>query len=47
MDDNTLEYFGLQKDNTMVVNATNKRLVEHIQEIIEEDARFAYLILTF
>lgn len=41
MDDDTLEYFGLQMDNTMVVNATNKKLVEHIQEIIEEGTRFA------
>jgi hypothetical protein len=41
MDDNTIEYFGLQKENTMVVNATNKKLLEHVQEIIEEDARFA------
>jgi len=41
MDDNTIEYFGLQKENTMVVNATNKKLLEHVQELIEEDARFA------
>ena len=47
MDDNTLEYFGLQKDNTIVVNATNKKLLEHVQEIIEEDARFADLDIDF
>jgi hypothetical protein len=47
MDDNTLEYFGLQKDKTIVVNATNKQLLEHIREIIEEDARFADLDIDF
>jgi hypothetical protein len=47
MDDGTLEYFGLQKDNTIVVNATNKKLLEHVQEIIEEDARFADLDIDF
>lgn len=47
MDDSTLEYFGLQKDKTIVVNATNKKLLEHVQEIIEEDARFADLDIDF
>ena len=47
MDDSTLEYFGLQKDNTIVVNVTNKKLIERVQEIIEEDARFADLDIDF
>jgi hypothetical protein len=47
MDDSTLEYFGLQKDKTIVVNATNKKLFKHVQEIIEEDARFADLDIDF
>jgi hypothetical protein len=47
MDDSTLEYFGLQKDSTIVVEATNKKLIERVEEIIEEDVRFADLGIDF
>jgi hypothetical protein len=47
MDDGTLEYFDLQKDSTIVVEATNKKLIERVEEIIEEDARFADLDIDF
>lgn len=47
MEDSTLQYFGLQKDSSIVVNATNKKLIGRIEEIIEEDARFADLDIDF
>lgn len=47
MDDNTLEYFGLQKDSTIVVRATNKKLIDRVEEIIDEDERFADLDIDF
>ena len=47
MDDNTLEYFGLQKDSTIVVRATNKKLIDRVDEIIDEDERFADLDIDF
>jgi hypothetical protein len=47
MDDSTLEYFDLQKDGTIVVGATNKKLIERVEEIIEEDTRFADLDIDF
>ena len=47
MNDNTLEYFGLQKDSSLVVRATNKKLIDRVEEIIEEDSRFADLDINF
>jgi hypothetical protein len=47
MDDSTLEYFGLQKDSSLVVRATNKKLIERVEEIIKEDARFRNLDINF
>lgn len=47
MDDSTLEYFGLQKDSSLVVRATNKKLIERVEEIISEDIRFQNLDIDF
>lgn len=47
MDDNTLQYFGLQKDSTIVVRATNKKLTDRVEEVIEEDTRFKELDIDF
>jgi len=47
MDDDTLEYFGLQKDSSLVVRATNKKLVERVEEINSEDVRFQNLDIDF
>jgi hypothetical protein len=47
MDDNTLDYFGLQKNSTIVVSATNKKLIGRVEEIIEEDPRFRDLDIGF
>jgi hypothetical protein len=35
MDDSTLEYFGLTKDNRIVVEATNKKLIKTVEKIIQ------------
>jgi hypothetical protein len=47
MDDNTLDFFGLQKDSNIVVRATNKKLISRVQQIIEEDPRFQDLDIDF
>ena len=47
MDDITLRYFGLQKDSNIVVRATNKKLIGHVEEIIAQDARFKDLDIGF
>ena len=47
MDDITLQYFGLQKDKNIVVRATNTKLIDHIEEIMENDDRFADLDIEF
>ena len=47
MDDTTLQYFGLQKDKNIVVRATNTKLIDHIEEIMENDDRFANLDIEF
>lgn len=47
MDDLTLQYFGLQKDKNIVVRATNTKLIDHIEEIMENDDRFADLDIEF
>jgi len=43
MDDDTLQYFSLPKNKSIVVRATNIKLIDHIEEIMENDDRFADL----
>lgn len=47
MDDTTLEYFGLQKDERIVVNATNTKLIHKVEEIVKTDDRFKHIDIEF
>ncbi|MGH9926537.1 MAG: hypothetical protein ACREAS_02665, partial [Nitrososphaera sp.] len=47
MDDSTLEYFGLQKDKRIVVSASNKKIIEHVRDIMGSDSRFRDLDIGF
>ena len=48
MDDTTLEYFGLDRnDQEIAVSATNTKLIHHIREIIEKDLRFENVDIKF
>jgi 5S rRNA maturation endonuclease (ribonuclease M5) len=40
MDNNTLEYFGLQKNERIVVSATNTKLINKVERIVKTDSRF-------
>jgi hypothetical protein len=54
MDDDTLDYFKLNKFGTsdgynkeLVVNATNKKLIRRVTELMEKDSRFSDLDIEF
>jgi len=47
MDDSTLEYFGLVKDERLVVEATNKGLTNRVEKVIHTDSRFAHIDIEF
>jgi hypothetical protein len=42
-----LEYFGLQKDERLVVNATNTKLINKVKGIVKSDSRFKHIDLEF
>jgi hypothetical protein len=39
--------FGLQKDDRIVVNATNTKLINKVQKIVQTDSRFAHIDIEF
>jgi hypothetical protein len=47
MDDSTLQYFHLEKDSSIVVRATNTKLVDHVEDIIRADKRFKDVDIEF
>jgi hypothetical protein len=47
MDDSTLEYFGLVKDERIVVEATNRKLIKTVEKIVQTDSRFAHIDIEF
>jgi DNA topoisomerase VI subunit A len=47
MDDNTLQYFHLEKDSSIIVRATNTKLVDHVENIIQTDKRFKDVDIEF
>jgi hypothetical protein len=47
MDDSTLDYFGLPKDERIVVDATNKGLIKTVKKIVQIDSRFANVDINF
>jgi hypothetical protein len=47
MDDSTLQYFGLPKDNKVVVEASNTKLINIVEQIVQTDSRFAHLDIEF
>lgn len=47
MDDSTLEYFGLQKDKKLVVEATKKDLITTVERLAETDSRFSHIDTEF
>jgi hypothetical protein len=48
MDDTTLEYFDLDRDDPEIaVRATNTKLIDHVKDIVETDPRFANIDIEF
>jgi hypothetical protein len=47
MDDATLQYFGLKKDDNIVVDATHKDLIDSVTKLKNTDARFMNLDIEF
>lgn len=47
MDDDTLQYFGIQKSSRIVIRATNKKLIDHVKDIKKTDSRFSNLDTSF